>query len=141
MENLYSLDADSGTAEGGRRMSKMTAIEYMKIKSRITRPDNYGECDIPCDCCPLSSDNNGKGVLCTSLELKYPEEAVAIVQKWAEEHPVKTLLQDFFEKFPKAKKDKDGTPTICPEEVYGGKRNCLGYKNCQECWNRPLEES
>ena len=60
---------------------------------------------------------------------------------WSQEHPRKTMLQDFLEKYPYAKLRNDGTPEgICPD--------ILGYEDgeswcdrkCVKCWNRPLEE-
>lgn len=74
-----------------------------------------------------------------------PEEAVKIVEKWSEEHPRKTLLQDFLEKYPNAKIESDGTPGFCP--------NALGYRDieicldddpnttcCDKCWGRCIDD-
>lgn len=121
------------------KMAEMTAFEYLKQRGRMTN-----NCDISCSVCPLADVNNSKEVCCEEIEGKYPEEAIAIVQKWAEEHPQKTMLQDFLEKHPNAPIESDGTPEFCPES--------LGYKHdheicdssddnrCTKCWNRPLEE-
>ena len=59
------------------------------------------------------------------------------LQKWSDEHPKKTYVQDFFEKFPKAQSKSDGTPFVCRKTIYGGE--CTG-KECDECWNEPMEE-
>lgn len=40
--------------------------------------------------CPMGSQNNGKKCGCEMFECEYPEIAVEIVQKWSDEHPVKT---------------------------------------------------
>lgn len=71
------------------------------------------------------------------------KKAIKTVQKWSDEHPVKTYVQDFFEKFPKAQSDSDGTPYACRKTTYGGK--CPGIEcnsgiECDECWNEPMEE-
>lgn len=71
------------------------------------------------------------------------KDAKKTVQKWSDEHPVKTYVQDFFEKFPKAQSDSDGTPYACRKTTYGGK--CPGIEcdpglECDECWNEPMEE-
>ena len=54
---------------------------------------------------------------------KDAEKAIEIVQKWSDEHPKKTYAQDFFEKFPKAPKDKSAKseyPDACRNLIYGG---------------------
>lgn len=123
-------------------MKEMTALEYFHEKARMTKLDSVGACGISCSDCPLSRDNNEKGVSCSGLEILHTEESIAIVEKWATEHPRKTILQDFLEKYPKAPMDERGFPLeICPHH--------LGYvcdvceeldAKCKACWNRPLEE-
>lgn len=66
-------------------MSEMTFIEYTEIKNRMTRGYSY-YCKISCRDCPLSPDNNGMRMCCRDLERKYPEKALAIVEKWREEN-------------------------------------------------------
>lgn len=120
----------------------MDAIKYFEEKNRLL--DSLGKRGIRCSfiCCsdcPISSNNNGKGLYCAAFELEYPEEAVAIVEKWAEEHPQKTILTDFLEKFPKAKLGEDGTPYYCcPSELgYEDEKHCRDC-DCIDCWNRPI---
>ena len=67
--------------------------------------------------------------------------AEAILAKWAEEHPEKTIADDFFEKHPKAKKRDDGTPIPCVSDCGYIDRCRPGEKPCAECWRRPLEEA
>ena len=109
----------------------MEALEYIKAKNRMTN-----DCDINCENCPLFSLNNGRGIPCREMEIKFPENDVRIVEKWAKEHPLKTYAQDFFEKFPNALKDHNGIPTSCKRNIYGG--ICRG--NCLYCWNSQMEE-
>lgn len=73
------------------------------------------------------------------------ETAIETVQKWSDEHPKKTYAQDFFEKFPKAPKNKSAKseyPDACRNLIYGG--GCpkieLRIDCCYECWNEPMEE-
>ncbi len=119
-------------------MAEMTAVEYLKQRGRMTN-----NCDISCSVCPLADVNNSKEVCCEEIKGKYPEEAIDIVQKWAEEHPQKTMLQDFFEKHPNAPRKTTGDPLVCPHvlgyrtEVKGC---CTEFDKCYDCWNRPLEE-
>lgn len=69
-------------------------------------------------------------------------KAIEILQKWSDEHPKKTYAQDFFEKFPKARSNSDGTPFVCRERIYGGECPVLECDECwnKECWNEPMEE-
>lgn len=110
----------------------MDAVAYWKARNRMT-----DKCQIGCGNCPLSSYNNGRHVTCKKLILDFTEDYVQIVEKWAKEHPLKTYAQDFFEKFPNAPKDYDGTPTSCKKNIYGG--ICGG--DCLYCWNSPMEET
>lgn len=68
--------------------------------------------------------------------------AIETVQKWSDEHSKKTYVQDFFEKFPKAQSNSDGTPFVCRKTTYGGKCpgiECNSRMECDECWNEPME--
>lgn len=93
---------------------------------------------LKCDECPLQD----LGVYTCRVNLyTYPQEAEAILAKWAAEHPEKTLMDDFFEKHPKAKKRLNGTPALCAGNIeYVDDTQCLGT-TCSECWHRPLEEA
>ena len=66
------------------------------------------------------------------------------LQKWSDEHPKKTYAQDFFEKFPKAQSNSDGTPFVCRKRIYGGIRSTLedcDYTGaCYRCWSEPLND-
>jgi len=69
----------------------------------------------------------------------FPDNADEIVDKWAAEHPVKTYVMDFFEKFPNAPRDSDGAPKTCWKHVYGDGKYCSS-DTCTECWNREMKE-
>ena len=82
-----------------------------------------------------------------SLTIRAEEIITAVenLQKWSDEHPKKTYAQDFFEKFPKAQSNSDGTPSfVCRKEIYGGVRpafeDCDYTGTCKKCWNEPMEE-
>ena len=93
-----------------------------------------------CKGCPFDckSDDDCEG---KSFEI-ITQDHIDLLQKWSDEHPRKTLLEDLLEKYPTVPLDKDNVPDICP--------NNLGYENyedrpcdtlyCTECWNRTLEE-
>lgn len=120
-------------------MAEMTALNYLEEKARMTK-----RCEMACACCLLHGYNNGTGYGCSHLEYKHPEKAIAIVQKWSEEHPRKTFLQDFLEKYPKARLNEKGYPDdVCPIELgyLGENFECKGIfdTNCESCWNQWME--
>ena len=66
-----------------------------------------------------------------------PEEVVAEVEKWAEEHRPKTRQEKFLEQFPKAKLFADGILNLCPENLegtcqYKANTQDTGY-HCDKC--------
>ena len=106
----------------------MDAIKYFEESDRMCKTYTT------CKGCPLEPKDEYSCI-------KDSVKAVPIVEKWAEEHPQKTILMDFFEKYPKAERENDGTPLyVCPYELgYDDKRYCntVGY-GCFVCWNRPI---
>lgn len=112
----------------------------MRIDCNITQ--NYMNeqqrmCDFYRDCykgCPAS-------YICNSAE-RDNLKMIKIVQTWSNEHPQRTYLTDFLEKYPNAALDRDGIPyEICPHtlglnEIDG----CDGDgSNCVSCWNQPIQ--
>lgn len=71
-------------------------------------------------------------------------KAIESLQKWSNEHPKKTYVQDFFEKFPKAQACSDGSPFVCRKRIYGGihstLENCDYTGACYKCWNEPMND-
>lgn len=125
----------------------MDAIKYFEEKKRMLNSVGRmgNKCDgVSCLICPISLRNNGSELDCGAFEIIHPEQAVAIVEEWSQEHPQKTMLSDFLEKYPNAKLNNDGTPyRICPHELgYCDKVDeCKPFiRDCVSCWNRPLEE-
>ena len=94
--------------------------------------------------CKAGAANEEQCPLCGFCELPLSEicaeKAVENLQKWSDKHPKKTYAQDFFEKFPKAQSNSDGSPIICKEIIYGGFNNYICTETCYECWNEPMEE-
>lgn len=116
---------------------------YLAEKKRMTKITSTGVCKITCANCPLSEKNNGKGRLCVDYEMHYPEKAIAIVQKWSDEHPQKTYLSEFLEHYPNAQLRIDGIPKgVCPYALGLINRDDCQKKdhNCVECWNQPIED-
>lgn len=97
----------------------MDAVEYLKAVERMC--NTYKSCaDCPykncsCDC---------------NAEIENAKEMVAIVEKWAAEHPTKTRQSEFLKMFPNAA-TRHEVITICPqyaEKDFKCPRTC-----CPEC--------
>lgn len=113
---------------------------YFKEKARMTTINDNDICGIACEDCPLSRANNGENVNCRRFETKYPNKAIAIIQKWSDEHPQKTLLDDLKEKYPNYHTANNEIPSICPYKLgYDKNKQCKKFI-CKDCWNRPLDE-
>lgn len=117
---------------------------YFAEKQRMTKRTKSGICGIKCDKCPLSSGNNSTSeyISCISFEMYYPEKAIAIVQKWSDEHPQRTYLSELLRTFPNTPLNDDGTPKgICLHELGATSLdNCEVDNACAKCWNQPLPE-
>ena len=90
---------------------------------------------IGCINCPLFINGTAS---CTPNEL--PNNAEKIINKWVAEHPVKTYAMDFFEKFPNALRQNDGTPKCCWKFFYGDSSYICEPADCAKCWNREMKE-
>lgn len=116
------------------------AINYIKEKARLTE-----NCTISCGACMLGASNTGENMECYVFENNMPEKAVEIIQEWSNATPIKTIKDDFLEKYPNATLQL-GTqiPCVCPK-ILGYKTNCPNYMTCDYkgyaydyCWNKPL---
>lgn len=112
-------------------------INYLNEKLRMTKAYESGFCRIRCEHCPLDKKNSGEDVSCMQLELKHPERAVEIVQKWSDEHPRRTYLSELLKHHPDVSLNAYGIPIAavgCP----CGVDKCEKNRNCIECWNQPI---
>lgn len=107
--------------------------QAMRVIKRICKArDDCEKCELELNCpfATVPSDHDY-------------DKAEAILAKWAEEHPERTIMDDFFEKFPKAQRDDNGCPTTCARRL-GYVCECLiaedKASDCVACWRRPLEE-
>lgn len=119
-------------------MADCNVIEnYLKEKARMC--ESYKNCDD----CPFDKFHGYH--ICGAPEAESLHEAIAIVQKWSDDQPQKTLLEDFKEKYPNYYHyyEDNIIPNICPYQLgyeeYGAYEDCP-TNNCKECWNRPLNE-
>lgn len=70
----------------------MDAVEFLKTLQRM--------CNGKCSKCEFQK-RSGLGH-CATWRNAHPEEAVAIAEKWAKDHPIKTRQSVFLEQFPNA---------------------------------------
>lgn len=71
-----------------------------------------------------------------------PEWSVQQIEFFSKEHPRKTRLQDFLEKYPNAPLTLDGmkTPKACAQQLgYCESCHYVGG-GCYNCWNEPVED-
>ena len=106
----------------------MDAVKYLKERKRMCEKSK-------CFDCPFYEKNNHAGVICMSLDGECPEEAVSAVEKWSEEHPVKTRQSEFLKMFPNVKFLNNESIDICPRRVDATipeRPRCYSVK-CPEC--------
>lgn len=105
----------------------MDALKYLKTLRRM--------CNGECRECEYGKRSGSDP--CMIWQRTHPEEAVAIVEQWAAEHPVKTRQSEFLKLFPYARvKKANGLPIVSPCDLdvkLAGK--CEGIP-CQECWKK-----
>lgn len=105
----------------------MDAVRYIEERARMCKEYDY------CKGCQINKARENT--------TWHPKDAVAIVEKWSEEHPQKTLKDDFLERCPGAELNCANEPIVCAKSVYGAAvANCDSYRSCSDCWNRPLSE-
>lgn len=106
---------------------------YFNEKARMTK-----RCELGCSNCPLNKD---KILSCIAFQMLYPEKAIAIVQKWSDEHPQKTFLSELLKNYPNIPLCCDGIPDgICPYDLgLMSIDDCRKDGNCVRCWNQPVE--
>lgn len=116
---------------------------YFAEKAKMTKSTNTDFCEIRCQDCPLSRFNNGEEQFCARFELKHPEKAISIVQKWSDEHPQKTYLTELLKVFSNTPLNDDGIPKgICLHELGATSLdNCEVDNACVKCWNQPIKNN
>lgn len=110
---------------------------YLAEKARMIKTNEMGECGINCKDCPMSYHNNRTRLKCNIFEVNHPKKAIEIIQKWSDEHPLKTYLSEFLKHYPNATLQNIGDHGFCLKYL-GVKVLC--DRDCQKCWNRPIEE-
>lgn len=111
----------------------MDAIKFIKEKGRMCKGCEH------CSECPIGKVK-GKDH-CDYWEFDHPTETISIIARWSREHPEKTILDDFLEKYPNAQISDKGIPKMCPYDLgYGDSCPDIIRFDCVTCWNRSLSE-
>ena len=105
----------------------MDAVEYLRVKARMC--DSLKECGD----CPLDKINNTDNINC--FDRHYEEKAVAIVGKWAAEHPKKTRQSEFLKMFPNARIRGD-VLEIRPCDIDDNIECIDRDERCYECYRK-----
>ena len=119
----------------------MDAVEFLKTLCRM--------CNCECYNCEFKKRLSAFET-CTAWRKTHPEEAVAIAEKWAAEHPIKTRQSVFLEQYPEVAISKDGAIAICPLAISAAYRHGNGTCNkgnsdtCADCkrqfWSAEVED-
>ena len=114
----------------------MDAVEFLKERGRMCGDGKK------CSICALSIDRNGTNNVCNIYQANYPQETVAIVEKWSAEHPAKSYLDVFREcmkpviTYPN---DEFIIRNFCIMDTIEGKdMNCYYSEisqGCEKCWH------
>lgn len=88
----------------------MDAVGFLKTKNRMCAA-YLRAISTKCDGCPL---DEVASVMCSKWCFDHAEEAVGIVERWAEQHPVETRQSVFLGQYPETALDKHGIIQICP---------------------------
>ena len=114
----------------------MDAVKFVKTLGRM--------CNAECIKCEFWK-RRGKWESCNSWQKKHPEEAVAIAEQWAAEHPIKTRQSEFLKQWPNARiSNVDGFPAINPCGLDSTVVNECDVTSCSKCrskfWLAEVEE-
>lgn len=102
----------------------MDAVKFVETLGRM--------CDAECIKCEFRKRLSGFET-CAVWRKTHPEEAVAIVEQWAAEHPVKTRQSEFLKRYPGARITIDGFLHACPMDVFSDTSINCNARNCFEC--------
>lgn len=111
----------------------MDAVRFLKEKKRMC--DSF---DDYCTGCGIREKN--LKMYCSTYIKKYPEQAVAIVEEWSEEHPQETRLTRLLKNYPNTLLTAEGIPDY-PCTAHLGLMDiddCID--DCVSCWNMPIED-
>ena len=120
----------------------MDALEFFKTRKRMCEATK-------CADCKLYHVQGGCCIAPEKEKINACEEAIAIVEQWEKEHPIKTRQSEYLKLFPGAAPTKDGVLAICPNAFSPVYKDEMGLCNrhytecnncCREFWLAGVEE-
>lgn len=119
----------------------MDAVDFIKTRARMcSAHDNCGACSL-CDFCAQDYSEQ--------VTDQVAKQAIANVEQWAKEHPVKTRQSEFLKQWPDAEIGDDGYPSVAPCQLYKDMEEkdengvCCKNCGCAECrhdfWLKEIE--
>ena len=102
----------------------MDAVKFLKTLCRM--------CNCECFNCEFRK-RLSVFETCTVWRKTHPEEAVAIAEKWAKEHPAKTRQNEFLKHYPGARISAHGCLNVCPIDVFSDTGINCNAQPCIEC--------
>ena len=106
----------------------MDALEFFKARKRMCEAKN-------CDSCKLYQVQGGCCLTPEYEKIEACEEAIAIVEQWAKEHPIKTRQGEFLKHYPDARILSHGCLNACPMDVFSDADINCNTQPCFECKN------
>lgn len=99
-----------------------------------------------CEKCPISPHSVADRTSCNRYVASHPDDAIAIVQKWSDEHPVMTWADKLRELLPDARIIEEIMRTCCPSDVFGSIASTADEGGCKSMggytsyWNGEYRE-
>ena len=116
-------------------MNCNNVIDYVKGKQRMCA--FYKNC---CGDCPFNYETIN--INCEHAIESAPEKAIKIVQKWNDEHPAKTRMQQLLELYPRAITNMAGNIlAICPNDLdtnFSCPKNSVCIKCQEDFWKQEV---
>lgn len=89
----------------------MDAVKFIEEARRMCQ--TYDGCED----CPANACGNVVDCHVDIMQTIDAADAVAIVEKWSKEHPIKTRNSEFLKHYPNARVQEDGTVELCPKWI------------------------
>ena len=113
----------------------------MKIDCSITENflKEWGRmCDSYTGNCSHCNIPNKSTHSCKFFILNDIKRSQEVVQKWSDENPQKTYLEDFLSKYPEAPLDIKGNPDFCVARLYKNFEAICDCTVCGTCWGKVM---
>lgn len=104
----------------------MDALDFFKARKRMCGA-------MKCGSCKLYHMSGGCCIDPECEKIEACEEAIAIVEQWAKEHPIKTRQSEFLKHYPDARILPHGCLNACPMDVFSDTGINCAAQTCSEC--------